>query len=107
MSGPIVVEPKKKRKPIKSVIFKVGGKVYEAIFDKPMDLKKIKLPKGGKKKIDEGFENIAKKHGIKLYLMDVEGNKTPVKKPTEKMLATAGKAYVKRTMVYETVIKKK
>jgi len=109
MSGKaILVEPTEKKKTVVTIVeFKVGGKTYEAVFAKPVDLKKIELPKGGKKKIDEGFANIAQKHGIKLYTVDAEGNKTLVKDPAEKILALAGKTYVKKTLVYSTIIKKK
>ncbi len=108
MGGAIVVKPGKKKKQITGATFKINSKIYEATFSKAIDFSKIELPKSkeGKKAVDKGFAKIAKDHGIKIYAVNKEGKKTMVKNPTPEMLATAGKAYVKRTLIASTITKK-
>ena len=106
MGGSIVITPEKKKKGISGATFKVGKKTYEATFSKPIKFSEIELPKGGKKAVDTGFVKIAKNHGIKIYTVDKEGKKTPIKNPSLEILAIAGKAYVKRTMIHSTITKK-
>ena len=106
MSGSIVIKPgKAKKKEITGATFKVGSKTYEATFSKKINFSKIDLPKGGKKVVDKGFAKIAKDHGVKVYTVK-GGKKVLVKNPTPEVLAVAGKAYVKRTVVMSTITKK-
>lgn len=111
MGGPIVVKPKEEEavKTIKTVEFKVGGKTYMAKFEDPPKIGEVEMPKVKSKKpkdIDAAFIDMVKEYGAKIYAVDATGKETALKDPSEKMLADAGKALLKKSVVYSAVLKK-
>jgi hypothetical protein len=108
MGGPIVVTPKEKeKKKIESVEFKTGGKTYVAKFDNPPKIGEVNMPKGkGKKEIDASFAEMAKDYKVKIYAVDKAGKETLLKNPNQKMLSQAGKALLRKSVVYSSVLKK-
>ncbi len=107
MGGPITVTPKEeKKKAITEVEFKLGGKTYIAKFENAPKIGEVSTPKGkGKKAIDESFMNMAKEdYKATIYAIDKEGNEILVKNPSPKMYTQAGKALLRKSIVYGSVL---
>ncbi len=112
MGGPVLVTPKEEEavKTIKTVEFKIGGKMYIAKFENPPKIGEVRTPDVKSKKlkdIDAAFIDMVKQYKPKIYSVDPEGKETVVKDPSEKMLADAAKALHTKSMVYYAVISKK
>ncbi len=124
LKGKVHKKPKEEEavNTIKTVEFKVGGtlvklpgakfsseKTYIAKFDKPPKIGDVKEPKAKSdipKDIYAAYADMVKKYEPKIYEVGPGGKETLVKDPSEKMLAFAGDALVRKSKVYSAVLKK-